>query len=226
MAVFQSPPTWAEPIIQDERTGKSRFNPIWLKWFLDMVGIINESGGGSGVVQHNDTGGLQGGTANEFYHLTQAQHADLTDTGDSALHFHSSDRARANHTGTQTMSTISDLPTLAHGTWTPTLTNVTNISASTPYQGQYLRVGNTVVFSGLVDVDPTAAAASELGISLPIASNFGALEDLAGVGACHAVAGFSVALEADITNNRAAMKWIAVDLANRSVYFSGAYQVI
>jgi hypothetical protein len=37
----------------------------------------------------------------------------LTDSGDSTLHFHYSDRARANHTGTQTASTISDFNTAA-----------------------------------------------------------------------------------------------------------------
>lgn len=74
MATFQPPPTFADPVIVDEKSGKSRFNPIWLKWFVDMVGIINESGGVAGV-QHNDTGGLQGGTTNEYYHLTAAMHA-------------------------------------------------------------------------------------------------------------------------------------------------------
>lgn len=34
---------------------------------------------------------------------------DLTDGGDSTLHYHASDRNRANHTGTQTSATISDL---------------------------------------------------------------------------------------------------------------------
>jgi hypothetical protein len=36
---------------------------------------------------------------------------DLTDLGDTALHYHSTDRARVNHTGTQTASTISDFDT-------------------------------------------------------------------------------------------------------------------
>lgn len=40
--------------------------------------------------------------------LTPDQVLDLTDGGDSTLHFHSSDRNRANHFGTQTASTISD----------------------------------------------------------------------------------------------------------------------
>lgn len=36
---------------------------------------------------------------------------DLTDSGDSTLHYHSSDRNRSNHTGTQLSSTISDFST-------------------------------------------------------------------------------------------------------------------
>jgi len=60
------------------------------------------------VSVHNDLGGLQGGTTDEYYHLTAARHTDLTDGGDSTLHYHATDRARANHTGTQTKSTISD----------------------------------------------------------------------------------------------------------------------
>lgn len=42
-----------------------------------------------------DTGGLDAATI-----------TDLTDGGDTTLHFHSADRARANHTGTQTAATI------------------------------------------------------------------------------------------------------------------------
>lgn len=41
--------------------------------------------------------------------LTSAANmTDLTDGGDSTLHYHATDRARANHTGTQTLSTIAD----------------------------------------------------------------------------------------------------------------------
>lgn len=61
--------------------------------------------------QHNNMAGIQGGAASDYYHLTGTQQTDLTDGGDSSLHFHSSDRNRANHTGTQTSSTISDFTT-------------------------------------------------------------------------------------------------------------------
>lgn len=71
--VFQPPPTWASPILFDEATKQAIFNPVWLKWFVDLVGVINASGGGGGVVAHNSTSGLQGGTANQYYHLSAAQ---------------------------------------------------------------------------------------------------------------------------------------------------------
>lgn len=41
--------------------------------------------------------------------LSAIQAAALTNGGDTALHYHSFDRNRANHTGTQTSDTISDL---------------------------------------------------------------------------------------------------------------------
>jgi hypothetical protein len=59
------------------------------------------------------------------------------------------------------------------GTYTPTLTNTTNVAASTAYACQYARVGRTVTVSGKVDITCTASSAvTELRISLPIAAVF------------------------------------------------------
>lgn len=62
---------------------------------------------------HNSLSGLQGGTSGQYYHLTSTEHTDLTDGGDSALHYHATDRDRANHTGTQAHTTITGLGPLA-----------------------------------------------------------------------------------------------------------------
>lgn len=118
-----------------------------------------------------------------------------------------------------------DLDPLA-GTYTPTLTNTTNVAASTSYEWQYMRVGNTVTASGPVDVDPTAAGQVVLGISLPIASNLGADEDCSGVAFARAVAGQGGAIYADAANNRATLEWVAVDTANRKMNCVMTYQVI
>ncbi len=59
----------------------------------------------------------------EVNNISDANATDLTDAGDTALHFHSSDRNRANHTGTQTASTISDFDT--------EVSNNTDVAANT-----------------------------------------------------------------------------------------------
>jgi len=114
------------------------------------------------------------------------------------------------------------------GVYTPTLTNVTNVAASTAYECQWQQVENTVVVSGRVDVDPTAGAATELGISLPplYPSAFTAVQQCAGTAAAPAVAGQSAAILADVTNSRASMQWVAVDTANRAMYFTFTYRII
>jgi hypothetical protein len=46
-SVFQPPPTWALPVILDEVSGKAAFNPIWLRWFLDLSQNLGSGGAGS-----------------------------------------------------------------------------------------------------------------------------------------------------------------------------------
>lgn len=80
-----------------------------------------------GSVSHNILASKQGGTTDEYYHLTATQHTDLTDAGDSTLHYHADDRSRANHTGTQAASTISDFDT--------EVSNNTDVAANTTHRG-------------------------------------------------------------------------------------------
>jgi len=59
---FQPPPTYAMPVIEDPRTHHSVFNPIWLKWFLDLSQNIGVGGAGTGSVTSITAGvGLDGG---------------------------------------------------------------------------------------------------------------------------------------------------------------------
>lgn len=73
MSDFQPPPTWALPVDVDQQTGRASFNPVWLKWFVDLAQIINDAGGLA--LNHNSLAGLQGGIADQYYHLTAAEHA-------------------------------------------------------------------------------------------------------------------------------------------------------
>lgn len=115
---------------------------------------------------------------------------------------------------------------LNSGVYTPTLTNVLNLAASTAYQCQFLRVGSVVTVSGKVDIDPTASGSVQLGISLPIASNIGTAEDCGGTAAAPGVAGQCAAILGDATNDRAQLELIAVDLTNKAMAFSFTYRVI
>lgn len=138
------------------------------------------------------------------------------------------DITSASATGTSTQAAREDHThgTAIAGVYTPTLTNVANVAASTAYECQYLRLGASVVVSGKVDVDPTAAVATQLGISLPIASNIGAVEDCAGTAAGPGIAGQSAAIVGDAVNNRAELQWIAVDITNQPMFFIFMYQVL
>ena len=62
---------------------------------------------------------------------------------------------------------------IASGTYTPTLADVSNTSARTAYQGQWMRVGNVVTVSGTLDLMATLiSTATRVSITLPIASTF------------------------------------------------------
>lgn len=59
---------------------------------------------------------------------------------------------------------------IASGTYTPTLTSVTNVTSTTARVSQWMRVGNVVSVSGSFSLTATSSSAVEVGISLPIAS--------------------------------------------------------
>ena len=46
-SVFQPPPTWALPVTVDEVSGKAAFNPVWLRWCLDLSQNLGSGGAGS-----------------------------------------------------------------------------------------------------------------------------------------------------------------------------------
>lgn len=117
---------------------------------------------------------------------------------------------------------------IASGTYTPTLTNVTNVAASTAYASQWIRVGNVVVVSGKVDIDATLAAstATELGISLPIASALTAEQQLGGDAVSDSIASLSARIRADATNDRAAVVFKAISLTNDSYSFQFTYLIL
>jgi len=92
------------------------------------------------------------------------------------------------------------------GTYTPTLTGVTNVSSTTSYEAQWSRVGNVVTVSGKIGVEPTANNTStRVRISLPVASNFATEQQCAGSGSNvdTTSTAHSARVVADTTNNEA-----------------------
>ena len=77
MATFPAAPTYADVVIVDPVTNKGAFNPIWLKWFLDLGAFVTDSGGGSGGTSHAALLDLQGGGVGEYFHFTTAEHTAL-----------------------------------------------------------------------------------------------------------------------------------------------------
>lgn len=77
---FPIPPTFAEPIEQNQTTGRPTFSPIWLRWFLDVAQYFASIGLGGTGVSHNSLSGLQGGASSEYYHLTNADYSAFSGT--------------------------------------------------------------------------------------------------------------------------------------------------
>lgn len=76
MATFPPPPTYAEPVIVDDKTGKAGFSPIWLNWFLAFAKLLEDAASGT-IIEHNNLLSIQGGTPGQYYHFTSAEHTTL-----------------------------------------------------------------------------------------------------------------------------------------------------
>jgi hypothetical protein len=117
---------------------------------------------------------------------------------------------------------------LASGTYTPTLTNITNIDASTASGFQYMRVGNVVTLSGRIEIDPTATnTLTQLEFTLPISSNFAFDHQGAGTGA-ELTTGIQTpcSIQANITNDRLILTFRSSGTVGGLFYVHATYQII
>lgn len=116
---------------------------------------------------------------------------------------------------------------ISSGTYTPTLTNVTNVAASTAAVCQWMRVGNVVTVSGTVQIDPTAAGNTVLNMSLPVVSNFTATTQAGGTFST-TTSGQSDngSIIANVASDVFEFRFNAVNIANATYAFSVTYQVL
>lgn len=113
------------------------------------------------------------------------------------------------------------------GTYTPTLTVVANITGTpTAYVCQYTRNGSVVTVSGKLDLDITNVGAStQIGISLPIASDFASAEQCAGSISSPSAQQHGSVL-GDTTNNRAQAQFLSINNSTVGLYFEFTYSIV
>jgi parallel beta-helix repeat protein len=125
------------------------------------------------------------------------------------------------------VSSASNTNRVAYGTYTPSLTAVANVASSVPYLCNYTVVGDIVLVRFKLVVTPTAAGstATQLGISLPIASNL-ASNDTDLHGNASSSFGLTASIYADPTNDRAQLQFAATNTSNNVLYGQFAYRIL
>ena len=135
MPTFQVPPTYTEVILEDPVTGKPYFNPIWLKWFIDIQAFITAAGG--------PFASLYGSTSQAFLvaAATLAGHAVRLDQLNALRYVSGQVAVPAADTDT----------TSAHGLGaTPTHATVSLVCTTTEHG---YAVGDEIPFTGFYDGD-------------------------------------------------------------------------
>lgn len=141
----------AQPPRKDDRSFDDWMYRLW-KRIASTAGLawslIDKTGSNITDIETRNHADLQNINTATYTHLSATHATDLTDGGDSALHFHSSDRARANHTGTQSADTVTVLN--AQNADYTTVKNTLDVSLSTGVMGDSYLV--TSHGDGTVDV--------------------------------------------------------------------------
>jgi hypothetical protein len=114
---------------------------------------------------------------------------------------------------------------ISYGTWAPSLTNTTNV-AGTSATAKYTRIGDVVTFSIQVTIDPTATGLVELGISIPVASEFTADTDATGTCTSAGSTDKVAIIKADGTNNRLLFTYTCSDITAQIFYITGQYTIL
>lgn len=151
---------------------------------------------------------------------------DVSATGANLLLTPTAPTASAGTSTPQLATTAFVMGQASSGTYTPTLTNGTNVSSTSPIICHYKRIGNEVFVQGRFTLTITSVATnSVVGISLPIASNLSATGDLSGNGTVQHHTDTAMLLE-DTANDRATCTIYPVgNIAGELVAFSFSYTV-
>lgn len=148
-------------------------------------------------------------------------------TGTARKRFIFADQTAGLTSGTVPVATtngrLTDGLIIASNTYTSTLTNTTNITSSSQVYYSYQRVGNIVTISIKVSVTATGAGATELGISIPVSSNFTTTDQLALTGLSDQQSAF---VESDATNDRIKLTYTATGALTDVFVITGQYTIL
>lgn len=109
----------------------------------------------------------------------------------------------------------------------PAITNVTNVASSTIQDQQWMRIGSVINVSGRLTIDPTSASiATEVGVALPVSSTTNLFAYVSGVAHSSNSVSLGGGCEADITNNRMAIRYInTTDVASKTWFYNFTYRI-
>jgi|688.fasta_scaffold105583_1 hypothetical protein len=112
------------------------------------------------------------------------------------------------------------------GTYTPTLSSIYNVASSTAFVCQYMRVGNVVTVSGVINVTATATNTwTRISMTLPISSNFDFSYRAGGGGGANSTNNVCVIL-AGASTSVVYLDAYPNSTNSLSYYFSYTYQII
>lgn len=118
-------------------------------------------------------------------------------------------------------------PALDYGTYTPTITNGSNVAASTPGACQYMQVGSTVTVSGSCAIDPTAdATITKFEMTLPIESDLASEGQLAGTMMTQTSTVDYGPIYGNTSSHEAQFDWTTHNTGNHALFFHFTYQVV
>jgi len=109
-------------------------------------------------------------------------------------------------------------------TYTPTLSNISNISSSTAYECQFTKINNVVTVSGKVDITPIGLGNFDLRITVPILTTF--TDNSEAGGTAHDPVDQSACVQSQPTGSTVRMQGVITGLAARSWWFTFTYRIV
>ena len=119
-------------------------------------------------------------------------------------------------------------PALQSGTYTPELTSITNVFGTPAAQAsQWMRVGNVVTVSGIIEVEPASSASDTVvAVSLPIASSLTADEHLSGTAGSQLDARYGGCVYGAPASDKAYVRFYGVASSTHPVCYHFTYVVL